>query len=94
MRQPLRVAILECDEPVGETKKKYGSFGNLFKELLVAGALSVGERGFHERPELIFSRYNVLNDMAYPKLESVDAVLLSGSSKWVCSISSKERWLS
>ena len=37
---PLRIAILECDIPIGNTREKYGGYGNLFKELLLKG---VGE---------------------------------------------------
>jgi hypothetical protein len=81
MHPPLRVAILECDEPVGETKKKYGNFGTLFQQLLEAGARRDVESDSYQQPELICSRYDVVKAMVYPELESVDAVLLSGSSK-------------
>lgn len=80
MRSPLRIAVLECDEPAGETKKKYGCFGNVFKELLEAGASRIAERGSRKRPELDISGYDVVKAQVYPDVESVDAVLLSGSS--------------
>lgn len=76
---PLRIAILECDTPIGKTKEKYGGYGNLFKELLHNGAKEVREKDGVEVPELDVRKYDVVNEEAYPKLEDVDAVLLSGS---------------
>ncbi|KAF2719356.1 class I glutamine amidotransferase-like protein [Polychaeton citri CBS 116435] len=80
-KRVLRVAVLECDEPVGRTKEKYGGYGNLFKELLLKGAEEVkakdGKRG--QVPELEVLKYDVVHHEVYPALEGVDAVLLSGS---------------
>lgn len=79
---PLRVAILECDTPIGRTKEKYGGYGNLFKELLHKGVDDVREKDGVEVPELDVRKYDVVNDELYPKLEDVDAVLLSGSREF------------
>lgn len=79
MRPPLRIAILECDEPIGRTKEKYGGYGNLFKELLENGAKELGGK---EEPELDVTKWDVVNTEHYPKLEDCDAVLLSGSRRW------------
>ena len=76
---PLRVAVLECDTPIGNTKEKYGGYGNLFKELLHNGVQEVREKDQIEVPELDVRKYDVVNDEVYPSLEDVDAVLLSGS---------------
>lgn len=76
MRPPLRIAVLECDEPIGRTKEKYGGYGNLFKELLETGA---GE--LSEKPELDITKFDVVNTEHYPVLEDVDAVLLTGSRR-------------
>ena len=76
---PLRVAVLECDTPIGRTKEKYGGYGNLFKELLHKGVDEVREKDSVEVPELDVRKYDVVNDELYPSLEDVDAVLLSGS---------------
>ena len=81
MRATIHIAVLECDEPVGETKRKYGGFGNIFQELLEAGASRLTGSGSHRGVQLKFSSYDVVNQQEYPDLESVDAVLLSGSSK-------------
>ena len=79
---PLRVAILECDTPIGRTKEKYGGYGNLFKELLHNGVEEVRAKDGVEVPELDVRKYDVVNDELYPKLEDVDAVLLSGSREY------------
>jgi len=79
---PLRVAILECDTPIGNTKEKYGGYGNLFKELLHNGAQEVREKDAVQVPELDVRKYDVVNDELYPSLEDVDAVLLSGSREF------------
>ncbi|EME46923.1 hypothetical protein DOTSEDRAFT_87332 [Dothistroma septosporum NZE10] len=79
MRAPLRIAILECDEPRGETKKRYKTFGNLFRELLAQGSLRLRNDEAREPPELRITSYDVLNDMTYPTADSIDAVLLTGS---------------
>ena len=79
---PLRVAILECDTPIGNTKEKYGGYGNLFKELLHNGAQEVREKDAVQVPELDVRKYDVVNDELYPSLEDMDAVLLSGSREF------------
>ena len=80
MKSPLRIAVLECDEPIGRTKEKYGGYGNLFKELLHAGADEVAKRDEVKRPELDITKFDVVKTEHYPSLEDVDAVLLTGSS--------------
>lgn len=80
--KPLRIAILECDTPIGNTKAKYGGYGNLFKELLQNGAKEVREKDNATVPELDVTKFDVVNEEAFPDLESVDAVLLSGSREF------------
>ena len=80
MKSPLRIAILECDEPIGRTKEKYGGYGNLFKELLHAGEDKVAEKDGVKRPELDITKFDVVKTEHYPSLENIDAVLLTGSS--------------
>lgn len=81
MHSPLRIAILECDELVGEIKKEYGSYGNLYKRFLEASASKIEESGLYERPNIDVSSYDVVNRQEYPDFENIDAVFLSGSSK-------------
>ena len=80
MQPPLRIAILECDEPIGRTKEKYGGYGNLFKELLLASADKVAEDDKIAKPELDVTKFDVVNQEIYPKLDNIDAVLITGSS--------------
>jgi hypothetical protein len=75
----LRIAILECDEPVGKTKEKYGTYGGLFTELLNNGTKKLAETD-GQKVDLDISSWDIVNKEAYPKLEDVDAVLLTGSS--------------
>ncbi|EME78413.1 uncharacterized protein MYCFIDRAFT_36932 [Pseudocercospora fijiensis CIRAD86] len=77
---PLRIAILECDEPLGRTKEKYGGYGNLFRELLENGAKKFFEEDDGRKPpELEITKFDVVKHEVYPRLEDVDAVLLTGS---------------
>ena len=61
MSPPLRIAVLECDTPIGNTKAKYGGYGNLFKELLAKGADEVREKDGKDVPELDVRKYNVVD---------------------------------
>ncbi|RDW58851.1 class I glutamine amidotransferase-like protein [Coleophoma cylindrospora] len=79
MRSPLRIAVLSCDEAVGEIKKEYGSCGNFYKRFLEAGVLKLEESGLYERLDLEVSSYDVVDKQEYPDLENIDAVFLSGS---------------
>jgi hypothetical protein len=80
MHRPLRIAILECDTPIGRTKEKYGGYGNLFKKLLNEGADEVASKDDIPRPELDITKFDVVNTEHYPSLDNVDAILLTGSS--------------
>ncbi|KAE8834946.1 hypothetical protein PTNB85_06279 [Pyrenophora teres f. teres] len=77
----LRIALLECDELVGDLKKEYGSIGNLYKIFLEAAAVKLEGSGLHERPILDISSYDVVNKQEYPDVENIDAVFLTGSRK-------------
>ncbi|KAK0311520.1 hypothetical protein LTR01_003516 [Friedmanniomyces endolithicus] len=79
MKPPLRIAILECDTPIGKTKAKYGGYGNVFKALLEAGAEHLDQKDGGTKPELELTYYDVVDAQTYPRLEDVDAVLLTGS---------------
>ncbi|KAK2865404.1 hypothetical protein FQN49_003600 [Arthroderma sp. PD_2] len=79
MRRPIRVAVLKCDYPLPKTEAKYRSFGGLFKHLLDESAKTLND------PEIVdpvagldVSEYDVVEG-AYPALEDVDAVLITGS---------------
>ena len=91
---PLRIAILECDIPIGNTRAKYGGYGNLFEELLLKGKDELVREGRDGRkegvdllpeldlPELDVTKFNVVDEELYPRLEEVDVVLVSGSREF------------
>ncbi|KAF2264425.1 class I glutamine amidotransferase-like protein [Lojkania enalia] len=79
MRPPLRIALLECDELVGETKREYDSIGDLYKKFLEAGASKIEESGLYERPNLDVSSYDVVNKQEYLDVENIGAAFLTGS---------------
>ncbi|MCJ1416133.1 hypothetical protein MMC32_002468 [Xylographa parallela] len=72
---PLRIAILECDTPLTNTRTKYGGYGGVFTALLHAGAQSIGL----DKSELHISTWDVVDKQEYPALADVDAVLITGS---------------
>jgi hypothetical protein len=80
MKPPLRIAILETDTPVPTVETKYGGYGFIFEKLLKSSAEALG------RPDpntgLKISKYQIeLDSDNYPKLEDIDAILITGSSK-------------
>ena len=79
-KRHLRIAVLECDEPIGKTKEKYGGYGNLFKELLEHGTKRYPDVYKEKAPELSVSKFDVVNTEHYPSLDDVDAILITGSS--------------
>ena len=81
MRPPLRIAVLECDSPVGRTAEKYGGYGNVFRALLESGAKMLAAEDHGVRPELEISKYDVVNAEHYPDLDEIDACLMTGSSE-------------
>lgn len=77
MRPPLRIAILECDEPIGNTKERYGGYRGVFAALLESSAAELAKSG--TPVELDISAYDVVKTEMYPTLNDIDAVLLTGS---------------
>lgn len=75
---PIRIAILECDTPLPKTRERYGGYGNLFKELLEAGAHDINL----PKDDLHFTIYDVVTKMEYPNLDDVDGILMTGSSMY------------
>jgi len=73
---PLRIAILECDTPLPGTVAQYGGYGGVFTSLLRAGASTLSPP--LRDSDLLLSAYDVVQQK-YPSLDSIDAVLISGS---------------
>lgn len=84
MRPPIRVAILECDTPLDQTKAKYGGYGGVFEALLRAGADALGDPNIIDsRSGLLISKWNVESGDKYPNIEDIDAILITGSSMFL-----------
>lgn len=82
MKLPLRIAILECDTPLEKTKAKYGGYGGVFKQLLERGADKLGHPGLSSKEGMELTTFNVENNSGiFPKMEDIDAIVLSGSRK-------------
>jgi len=81
MKPPIRLAILECDTPLTNTKIRYGGYGGVFEALLRAGARGLDHPGFDPASGLQISRHQIEKDHPdpYPNLEDVDAILITGS---------------
>jgi hypothetical protein len=79
MKPPIRIAMLECDTPLPNTKARYDGYGSVFEALLRAGAQDLGRPD--PRSGLQISRYQVeLHPEHYPDLKDIDAILITGSS--------------
>lgn len=82
MRPPFRIAILECDTPLTQTREKYGGYGGVFTALLKAGADGLNQPDLiSSKDGLDLSSYDVVTKQEYPDLDSIDAVLITGSRK-------------
>ena len=78
---PLRIAVLECDTPVPKVDAKYHGYAGVFRSLLHKSAVALNEPNeLNPDTGLEISSFDVVNGTEYPKLEDVDAVLLTGSS--------------
>jgi hypothetical protein len=78
----LRIAILECDTPLDKVLDKYGSYGDIFTVLLQQASKEVtSESG--EKVQVECTNYDVVSKQEYPEdLDKVDAILMTGSSKF------------
>ncbi|KAH1720343.1 hypothetical protein KXX40_002087 [Aspergillus fumigatus] len=82
MPSPLRIAVLECDAPPADSNARYGGYHGVFSLLLKESARALGQPDRLD-PEtgLDISRWDVVYAQEYPRLEDVDAILLTGSTK-------------
>ncbi|RHZ74015.1 hypothetical protein CDV55_108993 [Aspergillus turcosus] len=80
MRSALRIAVLECDAPPADANARYGGYHGVFSRLLKESARALGQPDKLD-PEtgLDISRWDVVYAQEYPRLEDVDAILLTGS---------------
>jgi len=78
MKTPLRIAILQCDQPPPDVVALYGKYDRIFAALLESAAPGVG---LDPKADLELSAFDVVGAQEYPDLGDVDAVLISGSSE-------------
>lgn len=82
---PIRIAILEADTPLPNTKAKFQGYGGVFELLLRSGAKALGRPDFDATTGLEISRWQVeLEPEKYPNPEDIDAILITGSRTSLC----------
>ena len=83
---PLRIAVLECDTPLPQTKARFGGYGGVFEFLLRQGARALGPDVIDPDKDLKVTKHDVVGgddgdvEGEYPDLEEIDGILLTGSS--------------
>ena len=75
---PLRIAILDCDNPLVGLRATLGGYGGIFTALLKAGAEAL-EKPSVSPSDLQISTFDVVTKQEYPAIEDIDAILLTGS---------------
>lgn len=90
---PIRIAILEADTPLEQTRRKLGSYAGAFISLLHRAA----DASKIPRDKLQLAGWDVVNEQdggvedmggvyelkrtrGYPRMEDIDAILITGSS--------------
>lgn len=73
---PLRIAVLECGMPPPDADAKYGGYGGIYKYLLQSAALPDLSL---PASDLAISIFNIVDQPTYPSLDSIDAILITGS---------------
>jgi len=77
--RPLRLAILEADKPQPQTDEEYNGYGGVFAALLMAAAQAL-DPPQRVSDVLTITAHDIVGDTSsYPPLDSVDAVLITGS---------------
>lgn len=73
--KPVRLAILEADTPLPQTRAKYSTYGHVFEHLFTRAAAPAPLSSL-----ATLSYYDVVGPSAtYPSLDEIDAVLITGS---------------
>ncbi|KAM0739774.1 hypothetical protein ACQRIT_004958 [Beauveria bassiana] len=76
---PLRLAVLEADTPQPQTRARIGNYTAVFTQLF-QGACDISTPPKKLADELTISGHGIVDDLhAYPSLDDVDAILISGS---------------
>lgn len=74
--RPIRLAILEADQPLPQTLATYKGYSGVFKRLLSRAAESLGLPFDSVFDVSVFS---VWEANVYPEIDDIDAVLITGS---------------
>jgi GMP synthase-like glutamine amidotransferase len=77
--QPYRLAILECDDPLDETRRNLGGHTGCYKQLFAETVASFGDSFRSFVDDLEITSWDVIYTQKYPSLQSVDAIIVSGS---------------
>lgn len=93
---PIRIAILEADTPLEQTRRMLGSYGGVFTSLLhkAADSSKIPRERLHitgwdvvSEPdggvEDVGGQYRWIRTRGYPKIENIDAILVTGSRMWI-----------
>jgi GMP synthase-like glutamine amidotransferase len=76
-KTPLRIAVLEADHPLDGTAAKYGTYGDVFAQLLRSAARALA---WDADATLEITKFDVERQLAFPAdLSSIDAILITGS---------------
>ncbi|OJJ56120.1 hypothetical protein ASPSYDRAFT_157286 [Aspergillus sydowii CBS 593.65] len=79
MKRPIRIAVLECDTPPERINLKYDGYYGVFSKLLRRSAEILRHEQLDPDSGLEISRWDVVSEQAYPALEDVDGIVLTGS---------------
>jgi hypothetical protein len=79
MAKTFRLAILMCDTPIDPIKERYGTYGNIFSNLLKK---QVSTSFPTSNLVLETSEWDVVDAQKYPDLSSIDGILMTGSSSF------------
>lgn len=74
--RPIRLAILEADQPLPNTLKTYGGYGGVFKRLLRRSGECLN---LTPEKTLEISTYPIWEENNYPNIDEIDAILITGS---------------
>jgi hypothetical protein len=85
--KPLRLAILEAGPLFTSVAEKYGTYLTLYRNMFAnslphparPSSSSAGPDSTNLTPYLTCTGYNIHTEEAYPDLDSIDAILISGS---------------
>jgi hypothetical protein len=81
MHTPLRIAVLECDTPLDSINRQYNGYGGVFRTLLTTSAKALNQpEKLNPETGLEITAWDIVNDVKYPKLEDVDAVLFTDNN--------------